>query len=340
MLINELIQGMEQAKQLKVQLGTKSTAQTRQVLVQNILSSYEKALSILKWGGSITHPQTVEPESPLSVNGSPGSDYFDVSLKDSQDTKGYSKKRKMLPKWTEHMRVSTETGFEGPVDDGYSWRKYGQKDILGAKYPRSYYRCTYRNTQNCWATKQVQRSDKDPTIFEVTYRGVHACSHGTQLVQPPASPDKDEHKLHNHNHQQKESQEILLNLRQDLTIKTEGLNKNDMPPSFSFPSTSFSCRNRENHNFSPPTFENNIVSCYFSPSFISPATPESNYRSALPFQMNNLGRLHDVCSESDFTGLISANTSASNSPILDVDFSLDPIELDPEFPFNTPEFFP
>jgi hypothetical protein len=23
-----------------------------------------------------------------------------------------------------------------PVDDGHSWRKYGQKDILGAKHPR------------------------------------------------------------------------------------------------------------------------------------------------------------------------------------------------------------
>jgi hypothetical protein len=23
-----------------------------------------------------------------------------------------------------------------PVDDGHSWRKYGQKEILGAKHPR------------------------------------------------------------------------------------------------------------------------------------------------------------------------------------------------------------
>lgn len=34
------------------------------------------------------------------------------------------------------MRVSPEMGREGPPDDGYSWRKYGQKDILVAKYPR------------------------------------------------------------------------------------------------------------------------------------------------------------------------------------------------------------
>ena len=25
---------------------------------------------------------------------------------------------------------------ELPPDDGYTWRKYGQKDILGSRYPR------------------------------------------------------------------------------------------------------------------------------------------------------------------------------------------------------------
>ena len=42
----------------------------------------------------------------------------------------------MLPKWTEKVRISPERGLEGPQDDVYSWRKYGQKDILGAKFPR------------------------------------------------------------------------------------------------------------------------------------------------------------------------------------------------------------
>lgn len=42
----------------------------------------------------------------------------------------------MLPTWTEQVSVASENGLEGPTDDGYSWRKYGQKDILGAKYPR------------------------------------------------------------------------------------------------------------------------------------------------------------------------------------------------------------
>ncbi|KAE8007904.1 hypothetical protein FH972_004461 [Carpinus fangiana] len=47
---------------------------------------------------------------------------------------------------------------EGPLDDGYRWRKYGQKDIPDSNYPRGYYRCTHRHAQGCLATKLVQRS--------------------------------------------------------------------------------------------------------------------------------------------------------------------------------------
>ncbi|XVE58041.1 hypothetical protein DITRI_Ditri04bG0138100 [Diplodiscus trichospermus] len=252
--------------------------------------------------------------------------------------------RKMLPRWTNQVRVSTESLLEGPHDDGYSWRKYGQKDILGAKYPRSYYRCTYRNTQNCWATKQVQRSDEDPTIFEITYRGTHTCAHSNQAVPPPASPEKQEHKpnnLINNNNQQPLSQDILLNYRKGLRVNTEGLDNKEMAPSFSFPSTSFGCLKSENHSFSPSGVldDNNIFSSFSSP-FMSPATPELNYFSASHSQVNNFGGiLNTHHSESDLNELISANTSATNSPIMDLDFSLDQVELDPNFPFDTPGFF-
>jgi len=45
--------------------------------------------------------------------------------------------RKTMPRWTEQVKICSRTGLEGSLDDGYSWRKYGQKDILGAKFPRS-----------------------------------------------------------------------------------------------------------------------------------------------------------------------------------------------------------
>jgi hypothetical protein len=63
-----------------------------------------------------------------------------------------------------------------PLDDGLSWRKYGQKDILGAPYPRAYFRCTHRHTRGCQATKQVQRAAGDPLLFDVVYHGDHTCA--------------------------------------------------------------------------------------------------------------------------------------------------------------------
>nr|XP_043620728.1 probable WRKY transcription factor 53 isoform X2 [Erigeron canadensis] len=80
-----------------------------------------------------------------------------------------------IVKWKQQVKVSLEIGLEVPPNDGYMWRKYGQKEILNAKYPREYYRCTYRNTHGCCATKQVQRSSDDPSIFEITYLGKHTC---------------------------------------------------------------------------------------------------------------------------------------------------------------------
>ncbi|KAI3458426.1 hypothetical protein Pfo_015089 [Paulownia fortunei] len=62
-----------------------------------------------------------------------------------------------------------------PPEDGYTWRKYGQKEILGSTYPRSYYRCTHQKFYECPAKKQVQRLEDDPFTFEVTYRGTHTC---------------------------------------------------------------------------------------------------------------------------------------------------------------------
>ncbi|XP_052184363.1 WRKY transcription factor 55-like [Diospyros lotus] len=64
---------------------------------------------------------------------------------------------------------------EIPPEDGYTWRKYGQKEILNSRFPRSYFRCTHQKLYQCPAKKQVQRLDDDPFTFEVTYRGDHTC---------------------------------------------------------------------------------------------------------------------------------------------------------------------
>nr|AIE43907.1 WRKY transcription factor 52 [Gossypium hirsutum] len=56
------------------------------------------------------------------------------------------------------------------LEDGYRWRKYGQKAVKNSPFPRSYYRCTTisRNVK-----KRVERCFSDPSIVVTTYEGQH-----------------------------------------------------------------------------------------------------------------------------------------------------------------------
>ncbi|KAL2934951.1 WRKY transcription factor 23 [Bienertia sinuspersici] len=56
------------------------------------------------------------------------------------------------------------------LEDGYRWRKYGQKAVKNSPFPRSYYRCT---TASCNVKKRVERSFTDPSIVVTTYEGQH-----------------------------------------------------------------------------------------------------------------------------------------------------------------------
>lgn len=75
---------------------------------------------------------------------------------------------------TESNRVSqvlqgASITLDRPADDGYNWRKYGQKAVKGGRYPRSYYKCTL----NCPVRKNVEHSE-DGKIIKIIYRGQHS----------------------------------------------------------------------------------------------------------------------------------------------------------------------
>ncbi|KAG5550695.1 hypothetical protein RHGRI_015601 [Rhododendron griersonianum] len=54
-------------------------------------------------------------------------------------------------------------------DDGYNWRKYGQKQVKGSENPRSYYKCTY---PNCPTKKKVE-TNLEGCVTEIVYKGSH-----------------------------------------------------------------------------------------------------------------------------------------------------------------------
>ncbi|XWS29438.1 hypothetical protein CRYUN_Cryun24cG0029600 [Craigia yunnanensis] len=72
------------------------------------------------------------------------------------------------------------------LDDGYKWRKYGQKVVKNTQHPRSYYRCTQ---DNCRVKKRVERLAEDPRMVITTYEGrhVHSPSNDLDDSQPPNS---------------------------------------------------------------------------------------------------------------------------------------------------------
>ncbi|KAG7542405.1 WRKY domain [Arabidopsis thaliana x Arabidopsis arenosa] len=90
---------------------------------------------------------------------------------EDQSSKKVGKTKKNEVKKQREPRVSFMTKSEvDHLEDGYRWRKYGQKAVKNSPYPRSYYRCT---TQRCNVKKRVERSFQDPTVVITTYEGQH-----------------------------------------------------------------------------------------------------------------------------------------------------------------------
>ncbi|XP_058099311.1 probable WRKY transcription factor 49 isoform X2 [Magnolia sinica] len=73
---------------------------------------------------------------------------------------------KGLSKMENKYTLKIKSSGDGMADDGYKWRKYGQKSIKNSPNPR----CT---NPRCSAKKQVERSTEDPDALMVTYEGLH-----------------------------------------------------------------------------------------------------------------------------------------------------------------------
>ncbi|KAL5543872.1 hypothetical protein UlMin_007656 [Ulmus minor] len=81
-----------------------------------------------------------------------------------------SEKKKEKAMMKKHKYAFQTRSQVDVLDDGYHWRKYGQKTVKNKLYPRSYYKCTH---QGCSVKKQIQRLCTDEGIVVTTYEGIH-----------------------------------------------------------------------------------------------------------------------------------------------------------------------
>ncbi|KAM0881316.1 hypothetical protein ACQ4PT_033028 [Festuca glaucescens] len=85
--------------------------------------------------------------------------------------KGAEKGKMKVRRKMREPRFCFQTRSEVDVlDDGYKWRKYGQKVVKNSLHPRSYYRCTHTN---CRVKKRVERLSEDCRMVITTYEGRH-----------------------------------------------------------------------------------------------------------------------------------------------------------------------
>ncbi|XP_015937960.1 probable WRKY transcription factor 46 [Arachis duranensis] len=334
-IVGELMQGKELAKKLfdhlnspSPSLSSSSSHESNEALIEKILSTYEKVLTMLS--NTNFMKDSSHCSSSSLANGSTKSEVLDKE--DVAKHKQVSKKRKTMSMWTKQVRVCLGTELDGSMEDGYSWRKYGQKDILGAKFPRGYFRCTHRHVQGCLATKQVQKSDEDPNVLEITYKGRHTCiqvSHHSKnpTISKPNMALLLEEQPKNHQPTQKEmkteqpTHETILTFgtSQELEVKLDDFDfdfdpdtKENIFSSLCFTSPSIVSENDEDNNKMFSYIES------FSPEFISPTT---NSESNNIFHFNDGLGLCVQTSDSDFSDNVSAPTSSvSNSSIEGLDF--------------------
>ncbi|KAI5072666.1 hypothetical protein GOP47_0012772 [Adiantum capillus-veneris] len=90
----------------------------------------EKAASA---GQERESPSPTDHENPSAEKAAP----LETTKKQSEKTKKKGQKRHREPR----VALVTKSEVEH-LEDGFRWRKYGQKAVKNSPYPRSYYRCT------------------------------------------------------------------------------------------------------------------------------------------------------------------------------------------------------
>ncbi|CAL5323295.1 unnamed protein product [Camellia sinensis] len=325
-LINELTQGMELAKQLQIHLNvTTSPHETRELLVHQILNSYDKALSMLKLNG-----ETQPTAAAMGMAESPHSEDSDKDFKDHEHKHVSKKSRRVWYAGQNKCKFAQGLDLKGVLMMAIIGGNMGRKTFLGPNI-LGYYRCTHRNVQGCLATKQIQRSDEDPTLYEITYRGRHTCTLITAPSAAAALPDKQEEPNMSQQNYQQQSREIQFNFQTELDSST----RDQSIPSLYLP-CSVSNVMVKNYVDSASMVDNNFVGNLYHPLLVSPSTSAATQMGSFVGDWNQTVK----ASESEQLMEIVSAASATNSSTVGLDFPFGALDLfDPTFSFENPPFF-
>ncbi|XP_022741937.1 probable WRKY transcription factor 48 [Durio zibethinus] len=155
----------------QLQLDTKQLQQQRLQGLPSPASTIPESSEILN------NPATSNSSSVSSSSNEAANDEQTKAGDDEEQDQDQDKTKKQLKSKKKNQKRQREPRFAfmtksqvDNLDDGYRWRKYGQKAVKNSPYPRSYYRCT---SAGCGVKKRVERSSNDPTIVVTTYEGQH-----------------------------------------------------------------------------------------------------------------------------------------------------------------------
>ncbi|PON71144.1 WRKY domain containing protein [Parasponia andersonii] len=196
-LMKELVQGRDMATQLQILLhkpfGEHGSVSAEE-LTRKILNSFTETLSVVmrynnSTVNSTSNTNTINGNISDQFSGGGGGDQVSqvnpceeashCDDRNSEDS-GESKRRSLFKDrrgcYKRRKNSQSRTTVSPTTEDGQAWRKYGQKEILNAQYPRAYFRCTRKYDQGCRATRQVQQIQDNPKLYQTTYIGEHTCN--------------------------------------------------------------------------------------------------------------------------------------------------------------------
>ncbi|KAI3519659.1 hypothetical protein L1887_08874 [Cichorium endivia] len=226
-LVETLISGRNSAKRLQNLLRRKvdnDGSVSVDNLVMEVMGSFAGSLSVLNsfhWGEFYGVPVSPRVDLACSVDRVP--EFYSGETGKNRAPGGRQRRGSYKIRRTIDSRVITS----GKMEDGYAWRKYGQKEIINSKFPRCYFRCTYKHALGCNAVKQVQKLGDESNRFHITYLGHHTCPPPNTFAHPNIIIDRKDSNVH---HDLANNPSTVTNVHIDPSLKHNLSAPNDAHP--------------------------------------------------------------------------------------------------------------